>query len=107
MRREVPVKKIALTVAVAASFALTACGGGGESNTAATADTNTEMTANEATADVNEATTDTTNALDAAGNALENVGNAVENGAEATGNALGNATTDTGNAVGNATTNAQ
>jgi hypothetical protein len=102
-----PVKKIALTLIAAASLGLTACGGGAETNNAASTDMNTEMTANEATADVNEATNDTGNALDAAGNALENAGNAVDNGAEAAGNSIGNATTAVDNASVNVTTNAQ
>jgi hypothetical protein len=105
------VKKIALTLVAAASLGLTACGGGADTNNAATADTNTELTANEASADVNAATSDLGNDLgngaDATGNALSNTGNAIENGAEATGNALGNAANSLDNASVNVTTNAQ
>jgi hypothetical protein len=85
--REVPVKKIAFTIAAAASLTLAACGGqsGAENSTA---EANTEATANEAEADTNgaeaelngaEAMNAANNALDSAGNALENAGNAIEN----------------------------
>jgi predicted small secreted protein len=101
---EVPVKKIAFSVAAAASLTLAACGSqsGGETNTA---DTNTEATATEAESDTNAAASELNGAeaMNAANNALDSAGNAIENGAESTGNALQNA----GNAVENTATNAQ
>jgi hypothetical protein len=80
-------KKIALTVAVLASFGLAACGGGGDEAADVNAATDLNMTTEEALGDLN-AATEADNALDNAANAVDNAAMAVDNAAANTTNAM-------------------
>lgn len=83
-------KTIATTAAAFALLGLAACGGNDAAETN-TADTNLEMTTEEAIEDTNAAATDAINAADAA---LEDAGNSIENAAADIDNAADNAAAD-------------
>jgi len=89
-RRKSTVKKIALTLVAVPALALAACNDASE--TANTAENNTEATTNEAVEDLGNAETAAENALDTAANLTEQAGEAIENAADAAGEAVENVT---------------